>query len=57
MRKQPHEQLKCPVCGKRLIDCNHGVKSQVSIAEEAAGADYFTKCKNCKTEIGIKKIS
>ena len=51
-----HDQLKCPVCGRRLIDSRKGIRTQLALASEAKNADYFTKCWSCGNEIGIKKI-
>lgn len=53
------KKIKCPCCGSRLMDSNEQI---ITVAEEAAPygeeeADYFIKCKTCKKEIGIKKIT
>ena len=54
------EQLKCPVCEKRLIDTNKATISEAYKEGEYPPGwepDYVTKCGNCKNQIGIKKIS
>lgn len=53
------KKIKCPCCGSRLIDSNEQI---ITVAEEVElygkkEADYFIKCKVCKKEIGIKKIT
>jgi DNA-directed RNA polymerase subunit RPC12/RpoP len=51
------KQIKCPCCGRRLIDSSEQIntKTRVVIGEE--NADYFLKCSSCKKEIGIIKIT
>jgi DNA-directed RNA polymerase subunit RPC12/RpoP len=53
------KKIKCPCCGSRIMDSNEQV---ITVAEEVASynekeADYFIKCKVCKKEIRIKKVS
>lgn len=54
------KQLKCPICGSRLIDSVSSVKTEL-VAEENIRAgwrpDYFQKCMCCKKQIGIRKVS
>lgn len=58
-KKYIHKQLHCPICGfKRLIDANEHNRSE--LYEETAAPpgwepDYFQKCPQCKSQIGIKK--
>jgi hypothetical protein len=58
-RQHLHERLPCPACHfERLIDTSPKTRS-LTYTEGQAGyldADYFQKCKNCKAEIGIRKI-
>ncbi len=51
------KKLKCPLCKKRVIDAGPTVKSEVRVVEpdENWEADYYTKCRCCKNEIGLKK--
>ena len=59
--KGKHESLICPVCGfKRLIDTGQGCKSELKKIDYDTSewqADYYQKCKRCKNEIGIRKVS
>jgi predicted RNA-binding Zn-ribbon protein involved in translation (DUF1610 family) len=50
-------QLKCPQCGRRIIDSEKNVKTEIRIIKTDNDwiPDYYTKCWNCKSEIGIKK--
>lgn len=54
------KQLKCPACGRRLIDEAVSNKSEL-VAEENIKVgwepDYYLKCSLCKRQIGIKKVS
>ena len=54
-----HQQLKCPLCNHRVIDAESSVKSEVRVFKptESWKADYYTKCRNCKKEIGLKKLN
>jgi predicted RNA-binding Zn-ribbon protein involved in translation (DUF1610 family) len=52
-------KLKCPRCGKRVIDSDAHVESEL---REVRGQtdwkpDYFGKCKSCGAEVGIKKLN
>lgn len=55
------EHLPCPVCGfQRLIDVVVGVKTELVPESEIQPGwvpDVFQKCKICKNQIGIKKVS
>ncbi len=53
------KQINCPCCGRRLIDSKEEI---ITVAEEVKPygedeADYFLKCKVCKKEIGIIKVT
>ena len=50
-------KIMCPICRKRLIDYREGIEAYVSPVSEEGDADFFTKCKSCGNEIGIRKIS
>ena len=54
------KQLKCPVCGKRLIDSEDTFKTRLmQITPSGASkedVDYYLKCKKCNNEVGIKKV-
>jgi hypothetical protein len=53
------KELKCPVCGRRIIDEREGDESEAfPVGKEPPGwdPDYCTKCNTCKNEIGIRKI-
>lgn len=54
------KQLRCPICGARLIDTVPGNVSEL-LAEEKIqtgwNPDYFQKCTKCKNQIGIRKVS
>ena len=54
--------IVCPTCGRRLCDANSQVVVKTKIKkittienEETNPADYYIKCWNCKTTVGIKK--
>lgn len=51
-----NKKLKCPNCGARLIDEADYTISEVRIVkqDDKWKPDYFTKCWNCKKEIGLK---
>ena len=54
------KQLKCPVCGQRIIDATAPTTSELveeSRIKPGWHADYFQKCPRCKNQIGIKKVS
>lgn len=52
-------QLRCPVCGARLIDSVSGNRSEL-VPEwrfrTGWKPDYIQKCPKCKTQIGIRKL-
>lgn len=52
------KQLRCPVCNWRLIDEGKYTvsKTKMVIDEKDEISDYYIKCKNCKKNIGIKKL-
>ena len=54
-----HQRLPCPACHfDRLIDtglCTHSL-TYVEGQDGYQDADYYQKCKNCKAEVGIRKI-
>ena len=57
MRKK---QLKCPVCGQRIIDASDkNISELVAEANMKPGwdPDYYQKRPKCKKQIGIKKVS
>lgn len=52
-------RLNCPRCGRRVIDSDGNVKTEL---REVTGStqwqpDYYEKCKKCGAEIGIKKLN
>ncbi len=53
--------LPCPLCNySRLIDTVVGIESETIPENEIPAGwkpDYFQKCKGCKKEIGIRKVS
>ena len=55
------KQLSCPVCGfHRLVDSSVSVQSEVFAEKKMPPLwipDYYTKCKKCGNQIGIKKVS
>lgn len=58
--KKSKKQLVCPVCGfGRLIDASvdnvSELKAESEITEDWK-PDYFQKCPQCKSQIGIRKI-
>lgn len=61
-RKLPQRKrlaVTCPACHfKRLIDTGDATKSKTYQPGEQGydGADYYQKCHNCGTEIGISKL-
>ena len=60
VRERPSRiRLRCPRCASRLLDSNHETSSQLYDMEAAEElfVDYLVKCKLCKREIGIKKVS
>lgn len=52
-------RLKCPRCGKRVIDSDEDVESELRVItkDNDWDPDYFGKCKHCGAEIGIKKLN
>ena len=52
-------KLKCPRCGKRVIDSDANVKSELREVTDQNDwmPDYFGKCKSCGAEVGIKKLN
>ncbi len=52
-------KLKCPRCGRRVIDSGSDVESELREINEESDwkADYFGKCKSCGAEVGIKKLN
>lgn len=54
-----NKQLKCPCCGARLLDEAEHSKSEVRVANSKSDwkADYYTKCRRCKKEIGLRKLN
>lgn len=52
-----HKPIKCPLCGRRLMDENFTSNSQIIINPIDDGdADYYLKCPKCTAEVGIRKI-
>lgn len=56
--KYQRKRLRCPKCEYRIIDEGINTTSLLHVMEEGDSweADYYTKCHNCKSEIGLKKI-
>lgn len=52
-------KLKCPRCGKHVIDSDAEIESEIREMSEESDwkAGYFGKCKNCGAEVGIKKLN
>ena len=52
------KQIQCPRCGSRIIDASMGTKTLIRVLpeKEELPADYYMKCKHCRTEIGLKKL-
>lgn len=58
--KTSKKHLPCPVCGfGRLVDASADniseLRAENSIAEDWE-PDYFLKCPQCKSQIGIRKV-
>lgn len=53
------KQLECPCCMARLIDENKKTVSKARLVKnfDKEEADYYLKCRKCKKEIAIIKIS
>jgi len=56
-------QLKCPVCEARIADTENTVTTRMKVIAGSGDplidrrrADYYLKCKKCKSNIGIWKI-
>lgn len=51
-------KLLCPKCKHRMVDQREGVTSELHIMENGDKwpADYFLKCTQCKSEVGLRKI-
>jgi len=52
------QQLKCPCCGRRILDSSLSIKSKLFDMETTTEffVDYIDKCKKCGKEIGIQKV-
>jgi len=55
--------LKCPVCEARIADTENTVTTRMKVIFgrgdpliDRRRADYYLKCKKCKSNIGIWKI-
>lgn len=53
-----HKRIQCPHCGSRIIDADSDIDSEVRVIKESDQwrPEYYTKCWNCKAEIGLKII-
>lgn len=54
------KQLKCPACGRRLIDTIDSNRSELIEKEKMQAGwipDYIQKCWGCKKSIAIRKVS
>ena len=55
------KSLSCPVCGnRRLIDAPIFTESEMVPEDKIPIGwlpDYYQKCRRCKSEIGIRKVS
>lgn len=52
--------LRCPKCGARIIDADDNTQAEMCISTEKEKdlyADFYEKCKVCKSDVGIKKIT
>lgn len=56
-------QLKCLVCNARIADAENTVTTEMKVIVRNENplingrrADYYLKCKKCKSNIGIWKI-
>jgi len=56
-------QLKCPVCSARIADTDNMVTTKMKVIGRNESplvnrwrADYYLKCRKCKSNIGIQKI-
>lgn len=57
------KKILCPRCGRRLIDTESTVKSEIKDMDSKCETlydrwvpDYYVKCWKCKAHIGIRKI-
>lgn len=52
--KTRRRQIKCPSCGKRIMDASHTTKTK--FAAPAAQPDFVMKCGCCGAEVGVIKL-
>ena len=50
------EQIKCPICDKRVCDSDKSLKIEKISSENSGSADIVIKCKNCKAHLAVKVI-
>ncbi|MDD3262116.1 MAG: hypothetical protein PHU79_09485 [Oscillospiraceae bacterium] len=53
------KRIQCPKCKCRIIDTSLSTVAEIRVLSEnsEAKADFYVKCYNCNTELGIKKLS
>ncbi len=58
------KQMECPKCGRRILDAESSISSEVKDLDDKRNEallrgwkpDYYVKCWKCKAHIGIRKI-
>lgn len=57
VEKRKYKHIRCPKCGRRVADAAGEIDTEVYEINQTGTwkADYYMKCWNCKTVIGLKK--
>lgn len=57
LRMRKH--IQCPKCKSRIIDSSLSTVTEIRAlsARAVLQADYYIKCKNCNTELGLRKLA
>ncbi|MDD3653105.1 MAG: hypothetical protein PHO01_02785 [Desulfotomaculaceae bacterium] len=52
------KQIHCPKCGCRIIDAARSTRTLIKAlsGNDESPADYYMKCRSCRTEIGLQKL-
>lgn len=53
--KGKRRPIRCPQCGRRLMDAFHTTKTRFIIPTEGQYPDFYIKCGHCGAEVGVIK--
>lgn len=53
--KRNMRPVRCPQCGRRIMDAVEGTKAQLLTPAQGRYPDFIVKCGHCGAEVGVIK--